>query len=194
MRDGVSEGAELPRISEACLYSHLITRPTGRAVRMGIEQGMVGQPGPVLTLVDFRNVAIIDFSCADEIVAKLAHAALSCTAPPLRFYLFTGLEEHHLDPVESALRRRSLAVTGERADGTPCLLGEADHRLRRPWALVGRLGRATPGSLVPSCAATIEDARRLLEELHARRLLLRLASEFLSLRAAASATAGGGQR
>jgi hypothetical protein len=194
MRGGVAGGGELPRISEACLYSHLLTRPTGRAVRMGIEQGLVGQAGSVLTLVDFRNVAIIDFSCADEVVAKLAHAALARTSPPLRFYLFTGLEEHHLDPVESALRRRALAVTGERADGTPCLLGEADGRLRRPWALVGRLGRATPVSLVPSCARTEVEARRLLEELHARRLLLRRAGEYLSLRAAASATAGGGPR
>jgi hypothetical protein len=194
MRQNATGAGDLPRISEACLYSHLLTRPTGRAVRMGIEQGLVGQPGPVLTLVDFRNVAIIDFSCADEVVAKLAHAALAGTSPPLRFYLFTGLEEHHLDPVESALRRRALAVTGERADGTPCLLGEAEGRLRRPWDLVGRLGKATPGSLVPTCAGTVEEAGRLLEELHARRLLLRLAGEYVSLRAAAGATAGGGQR
>jgi hypothetical protein len=184
----------LPRISEACLYSHLVTRPTGRAVRLGIEQGLEGQSRPILTLVDFRNVAIIDFSCADEIVAKLACAALARTRPPLCFYLFTGLEEHHLDPVESALRRRSLAATGERADGTPFLLGEVGPRLRRMWALVGRRGRVRPGALVPSYAATVDEALSMLEELHARRLLLRMAGEYVALRAAAQATTGGGPR
>jgi len=182
------------RISEACLYSHLLTRTTGRAVRLGIERELVDIAEPVLTLVDFRNVAIIDFSCADEIVARLVCDALARPDPPLRFYLFTGLDEHHLDPVESALRRRALAVTAERADGTPCLLGEAGARLRTACAAVSRLGRTTPEGLVPGQIPTREEARVVLEEARARRLLLRVAGQYVSLRAAACAAAGGGER
>jgi len=173
-----------------------VTRPTGRAVREEIERELRDWEGPAVTVVDLRNVPVIDFSCADEVVAKLVSAGLAGGGAPgsERFYLFTGLEEHHLDPVESSLRRRSLAAAAERGDGTPCLLGRVEPRSRRLWAHVVRAGRILPESLVPAQLASVEEARCALEELHARRLLVRLAEEYLSLRAAADATPDGGTR
>lgn len=195
MKDIHPSGGALPRISEACLYSHLVTRPTGRAVREEIERGLRGHEGPVVTVVDLRNVPIIDFSCADEVVAKLVSSGLSVagTSAP-RFYLFSGLDEHHVDPVESSLRRRSLAAAAERVDGTSCLLGMVERRSRSVWAHVVEARRVRPETLVPALAGTPAEARRLLDELYARRLLLRLADEYVSLRAAAEATWGGGTR
>jgi len=186
----------LPRISEASLYSHLVTRPTGRAVREEIERELRDWEGPAVTVVDLRNVPVIDFSCADEVVAKLVCAGLAGGGARRseRFYLFTGLEEHHLDPVESSLHRRSLAAAAERVDGTPCLLGRVEPGSRRVWAHVVRAGRVRPESLVPDELTSVEQARHALEELHARRLLVRLAGEYLSLRAAADATPDGGAR
>ena len=58
----------------ACdLYSNLVTRPTGAAVRTQIEL-LLGDPDATtraLTIIDFSQVSMIDFSCADEVVAKL---------------------------------------------------------------------------------------------------------------------------
>ena len=53
------------------LYSSLITRPTGRAVRMAIETQLRGAGTLSVSLIDFSEVGIIDYSCADEVVAKL---------------------------------------------------------------------------------------------------------------------------
>ena len=53
------------------LYSDLVTRPTGAAVRSGIEQLLSEMRDPTLTVIDFTHVGLLDFSCADEIVAKL---------------------------------------------------------------------------------------------------------------------------
>ena len=53
------------------LYSNLVTRPTGAAVRAQIEALLADARERSLTVIDFSHVGMIDFSCADEVVAKL---------------------------------------------------------------------------------------------------------------------------
>ena len=52
-------------------YSHLVTRPTGVAVRSYIEARLRSTEDGVVTVIDFSRVGMMDFSCADEIVDKL---------------------------------------------------------------------------------------------------------------------------
>lgn len=186
-------GAALAAVSRAELYSCLVTRPTGRAVRLCIQDQLAGHRGSVVSVVDFRNVSVIDFSCADEVAAKLADAALNGQAGRGElFLLFTGLEEHHLDPVESALRRRELAVAGERADGSPLLLGELDDEARRAWHGLVRRGDGPPEALADELGLAAEAAEALLEGLHRRRLALRVEGAYVSLRRAAASARGDG--
>lgn len=172
-------------VSQARLYSHLITRQTGRAVRLGIEERLAGgRDIPLVTVLDFRDVTIIDFSCADEVAAKLAGSAVS--GDPGLFLLFTGMEDHHLDPVQSALRRRELAVAGERRDGTAVVLGELDSRVTRAWRWVHGVGDVRPPQLARELGTDDGDALRILRSLHRKRLLLHRGERFLSLRHAVS--------
>ncbi len=192
--DGPVDVAE---VSHATLYSYLVTRQTGEAVRTSIEERLAGRAGPVVTVLDFRHVAIIDFSCADEVVAKLADSALDAAGEDgrgarRRFFLFTGLDDRHLDPVESALGRRGLTVAAERADGSPCLLGELDEGPRRAWERVVRSGAVRPEALARERGCPPGDARGLLEGLHRRRLVVRRGGEYLSLRRAIDARVDGG--
>jgi len=69
------------RKSVTSLYSSLVTRPTGRAVRAAIEMQLIGAGSVSLSLIDFSEVAIIDFSCADEVVAKLVQQYLDEEEP-----------------------------------------------------------------------------------------------------------------
>src|SRR5688572_29611609 len=60
----------VPR-SVASLFSHLVTRPTGQALRLGIES-QLGELGPFcVSVLDFSQVMVLDYSCADEVIAKL---------------------------------------------------------------------------------------------------------------------------
>ena len=61
----------LVRRSVASLYSHLVTRPTGQALRLGIESQICELGTPCVSVLDFSQVAVLDYSCADETVAKL---------------------------------------------------------------------------------------------------------------------------
>ena len=53
------------------LFSNLVTRPTGAAVRKQIESLVADSRERSLTVIDFSQVGLLDFSCADEVVGKL---------------------------------------------------------------------------------------------------------------------------
>ena len=86
----------LVRKTVTSLYSHLVTRPTGRAVRMAIETQLSGTVPRSLSLIDLSEVTILDFSCADEVVAKLLQRYLDDTAHEA-FFVFCGVREPHRD-------------------------------------------------------------------------------------------------
>ena len=183
-----SEGAALAAVSRARLYSCLVTRPTGRAVRLSIEDQLAGHHGAVVSVLDFENVSVIDFSCADEVAAKLVSAAVKGEAGGGDLFpLLTGLEEHHLDPVESALRRREVAVAAERADGSSMVLGDLEEEALRAWRGVVRRGEGRPAALAEELGLASDGVSVLLDTLYRRRLLLRSGGSYVSLRRAAAA-------
>jgi hypothetical protein len=63
--------SDMVRRSVATLYSHLVTRPTGRRLRLGIEAQITELGALCITVLDFSEVVVLDYSCADETVAKL---------------------------------------------------------------------------------------------------------------------------
>lgn len=121
------------------LYAHLVTRPTGRAVRMAIETRL-GAAGPrSLSLIDFSEVTILDFSCADEVVAKL----LQRYADPRgheAFFVFRGVSEPHRDQVEYVLQRQGLLAVAETAPSSFELLGRRTAEEDTAWRGLERLG------------------------------------------------------
>ena len=52
-------------------YGDLVTRPTGHAVRRGVEEVLAEYDGEQVAVIDFSSVRLLDLSCADEVVAKL---------------------------------------------------------------------------------------------------------------------------
>src|SRR6476646_8057894 len=82
------------RQTVACdLSANLVTRPTGAAVRHQIERLLDDASDRTLTVIDFSQVSMIDFSCADEVVAKLLIRYSSDTAPRDAYFLFRGVTD-----------------------------------------------------------------------------------------------------
>ena len=123
---------EVLQRSVTSLYSSLVTRPTGRAVRMAIETQLRGAGTLSLSLIDFSEVVIIDFSCADEVVAKLLQQYLSDEAQDA-FFVFRGVHEPHRDQIEVVLERQGLAAVVETEPGRFRLLGVHSAHERRVW-------------------------------------------------------------
>jgi len=123
----------------ASLYSHLVTRQTGRAVRLAIESQLAEAGAQSLSLIDLSEVAILDFSCADEVVAKLVQRYADPGAPDALF-VFLGVHEPHRDQVEVVLERQSLAAVAETRTGAYELLGAYTDEDLRVWTALERRG------------------------------------------------------
>jgi hypothetical protein len=158
------------RKSVTSLYSGLITRQTGRAVRAAIEMQLVGAGTLSLSLIDFSEVAIIDFSCADEVVAKLLQRYLD-DGPPDAFFVFRGVHEPHRDQIETVLRRQGLAAVVESHPGIFAVAGEHSDDEARIWAALEEHGSMSE-----------EEAERLLPDAADREALARLVVRGLAFR------------
>jgi hypothetical protein len=138
---GMSGGIEaVLHTSVATLYNNLVTRPTGHAVRHAIEQQIAEAGGTCLSILDFSQVGVIDFSCADEIIAKLLAKYRDSDRPSEAFFVLQGVAEHHKEPIETVLQRRNLLLVAVE-HGRPVLWGPAPVRLRKAWDWLGQTGR-----------------------------------------------------
>lgn len=163
----------LVRRSVASLYSHLITRPTGQALRLGIES-QIGEMGDLcLSILDFTQVTVLDFSCADEAVAKLILRYRRPDRPADAYFVVRGVGEHHLETIEAVLERHRLAVVAEMADGVPTLLGGVSPLERAVWEGLGEVGSGEAAEVAERVAAPIDEVDAALEALVAHRVLIR---------------------
>jgi hypothetical protein len=130
--------------SVAGFYADLVTRPTGRAVRESIERDL---PVGTIAVMDFTGVGCIDYSCADEIVAKLVR-------DKVRVLLLRGLTDAHREAIEPVLAGAGLAALCARPDGTLEGLGAREPAPALLEELVTRqLAARTPGGSITLTAA-----------------------------------------
>jgi hypothetical protein len=163
------------------LYSNLVTRPTGAAVRTQIEALLADARERSLTVIDFSHVGMIDFSCADEVIAKLLLRYVRAERQDGEaYFLFRGVTDDHWDAIEAVLERHGLALVMETADGAR-IVGMVDDRERRAWEKVYELGRTAPADLAEALGDRQDDAVRVLERLHKRRLLMRLDDDYVAV-------------
>jgi len=120
----------------AGFYTDLVTRPTGRAVRENIERDL---PAGNIAVMDFTGVGCLDYSCADEIVAKLVR-------DKVKVLLLRGLTDAHREAIEPVLAGAGLAVLCElgASEPAPALLDELVER---------RLAARIPGGSIRLTAA-----------------------------------------
>lgn len=138
----------LVRRNVASLYSSLVTRPTGQAVRLAIENVLAEGTGPVtLSVIDMSQVTVIDFSCADEVVAKLLLRFLEDDRPREAFFVFRGICELHRGPIEVVLERQTLAAVSETESGAFELIGSTSGKEMEVWRALEARGRIQPGDI-----------------------------------------------
>jgi hypothetical protein len=160
----------LVRRSVATLYSHLVTRPTGRAVRLAIETQLAEAGETSCSLIDLSEVTVLDFSCADEVVAKLLARYLGEDRPREAFFVFRGVVDQHREPVEAVLERQGLAAVAD--IGRRCqLLGVRTGLEDVVWSVVEEHGRL-PNDDIPALLRRRRD-RETLDVLVRRRLVFR---------------------
>jgi hypothetical protein len=161
----------VPR-SVASLYSHLVTRPTGQALRLGIES-QVRELGPFcVSVLDFSQVVVLDYSCADEVIAKLIMNYQREERPSDAYFVVRGLAEEHTDPIEEVLVRHQLALVAEMDKGF-VLLGHVTEAQREVWTELQKQGSAEPCELARFTGFADAQTALALKTLHQLRTVLR---------------------
>ncbi|MEX2583333.1 MAG: hypothetical protein WD766_08660 [Gemmatimonadota bacterium] len=171
----------LHRRTVTSFYSNLVTRPTGRAVRMGLEQQLseaAGAGGPCLSILDFSQVRVMDYSCADEIVAKLLLQYAAAERTLEVYFLARGLQEHHLESVEAVLDRHGLLLAAEGGCGAT-LLGPATPHERKCWEVLVRHGRVRIRELAASSGLPENAIGRMVHRFIAARVAVSLPGDLI---------------
>ncbi len=132
----------LLRESVATPYCNLVTRTTGRLVRSSIARALAADDAP-LALLDFTDVGLVDFSCADEIIAKLL-----LDPPSGALLVLQGLREEQLEAIEHVLEHHALAaLVDDPAHGGARPVGRVTPDLRTAFFHLREGGPATAAAL-----------------------------------------------
>jgi len=152
--------------------SDLVTRPSGKVMRERIEKEIVTEEEGTVVALDFSNIGIVDYSCADEIIAKLVSRLLSDEYGG-KFVILTGLNEHQKENVEVALERKSLAVVASMRDGKAVMLGTLNNYLKVTLEFIEKKDKITAKDLSETTKLEANTSGTRLLNLYKKRLVRR---------------------
>lgn len=160
------------------VYGDLVTRPTGKKVRGGIEAVLAALPDEEVAIMDFTTVRCLDISCADEIVGKLL-----ATHGRNRSFVLQGVSDAHCEAIEQVLERHQLAVLARDRTGRVQILGPLPEETRRVLhTLIGR-GAAEAEQLAGDAALPLETVVQALRTLVERRLAVAANGRYMAVSA-----------
>jgi hypothetical protein len=150
---------------------NIVTRPMGQGIRAFIERAIEKErEGSVISL-DFSDIGVIDYSCADEIVAKLISRLWSGEYGD-KYILLTGLNDNQRENIEVALEKKDLAVIAETGEGI-MVLGSLNNYLRETLSMVLQRGELTARQLSETMSLEMNTSGTRLLNLHKKRLVRR---------------------
>lgn len=153
--------------------SDLVTRQSGQVMRERIEREISGENKGSVVALDFSGIGIIDFSCADEIIAKLVSRLLGNEYGD-KFIVLTCLNDHQKENIEVALERKDLALMSWMADGTEALLGTLNNYLKETLEFVIGNDRITAKTLSEAMKLEANTGNTRLLNLFKKRLVRRV--------------------
>ena len=91
------------------------------------------------------------------------------------------MHEGHLEAIETVLERYDLAVIVEDPSGHTQLVGTVDDVTRRAWHVVRQRERVLPQEVAQEMGEAWGTTERVLDDLSARRLVIRRDDGFVTL-------------
>ncbi|MFH1703929.1 MAG: STAS-like domain-containing protein, partial [Nitrospirota bacterium] len=148
-------------------------RPSGQVIRNRIEKDMENEKDGEIIALDFSKIGIIDYSCADEVVAKLISRLLSGEYGD-KYIILIGLNENQRENIEVALERKELAVMAQMKNGKKALLGNLNNYLKETLNLILKKGKITASDLSEYLKLPANTSGTRLLNLHKKRVVRRI--------------------
>jgi DNA-binding MarR family transcriptional regulator len=151
---------------------NLVTRDTGKLIREAIESQIQGEPEGTVVVLDFSKVGIIDFSCAEEVMAKMI-ARLMSREYGDKYLLLSNLTQNQEENIHAALQGKKLMAMSLKASAKPRYLGVLNPYLMDTLELVLEKKSITARELADLTQVEINTASTKLLNLYKARLVLR---------------------
>ncbi len=151
----------------------LVTRPSGQAVRQRLERELEKLAAGKVAVLDFSKIGVIDYSCADEIIAKLVSRLLAGEYGD-KYLVLAGLNESQKENIEVALERKDLAVIAVMRDDSRFVLGSLNNYLKDTLDFVSARRRATSKDLSDAKKVEPSTSGTRLLNLYKKRLVKRV--------------------
>ncbi|MCE5196033.1 MAG: hypothetical protein LLG09_02745 [Negativicutes bacterium] len=149
----------------------LVTRKIGKAVKDLLAVNLQASGEPEVLILDFREIQILDFSCADECIAKLLIEICGDFFGP-KALLLSNLSEDQLENVAAALSQRNLVIC-YLSGGQLRILGELKEPLAATLDVLNQNKTVTAREIADLMQIAINTASNRLSELSKRGLSLR---------------------
>jgi hypothetical protein len=150
----------------------LVTRPSGQTIRGRIERDIVKEGDKEVIALDFSKIGVIDYSCADEIIAKLISRLLGGEYGN-KYILLTGINENQKENIEVALERKGLAIMVKTKDNKKILLGNINNYLKQTLDIILEKDKITAKEFSEIMKLEANTSGTRLLNLHKKRLVKR---------------------
>lgn len=151
---------------------NLVTRETGAVIRERLERELIAERDPTVAFLDFSGVGVVDYSCADEVIAKLISRLLSGEYGD-RFIVLKGLSSNQMENIEVALERKKLAALFLQETGGWQVIGFLNNYLRKTLVTVIERGSITLRELAEEGRIGLNTGGTRLLNLYKKRLVWR---------------------
>ena len=151
----------------------LVTRDTGIAIRSRIEKELMNINEGDILFIDFSRIGVIDYSCSDEIIAKLISRLIGLEYGD-KYIVLTGVNPNQLENIEVALERKKLAVLGINSDNSWMVIGKLNNYLAATLELVMGKRRITTREFAESKNIELNTSGTRLLNLYKKRFVARI--------------------
>ena len=152
--------------------SDLVTRPSGQVMRERIEKEIQQESDGEIIALDFSQIGIIDYSCADEIIAKLISRLLANEYGD-RYMILAGVNDNQKENIEVALERKDLSVMVELRSGDKILIGNLNNYLKETLQLIISKNKISARDLSEAMKLEANTSGTRLLNMHKKRLVKR---------------------
>lgn len=163
---------EILSVASGVADRHMVTRDTGRRVRGETARLLSGMAEGTIMTLDFQGTGVIDFSCADEFIAKLLTRLIAGEYGE-KYLRLTNLSASQRENIEVALERKRLPTILVNRDSTWQCLGTIKPYLRQTLDLVMTRDNMTARELSVMLRLELNTSSTRLINLHHQRLVTR---------------------
>ncbi|MEW6614581.1 MAG: hypothetical protein AB1401_03815 [Thermodesulfobacteriota bacterium] len=151
----------------------LVTRDTGIAIRSRIEKELMNIKEGDILFIDFSRIGVMDYSCSDEIIAKLISRLIGLEYGD-KYIVLAGVNSNQLENIEVALERKKLAAMGIDSDNSWRVIGKLNNYLAATLEFVMGKGEITTREFAESKKIGLNTSGTRLLNLYKKRFVARI--------------------